>query len=87
VVVGTWLTHRTLLRGVGMTWLLLDIAAPAALATATVCLIGNEIRKFNLPTWGTFLLACMVAAICSASLLLLTQRTRSAVKSIRSASP
>ena len=84
VVVGTWLTHRTLLRGLGMTWLMIDIAAPAALATATICLVGYEIRKLGLPAGGTFLLACMLAATCSVCLLLLTKRTRSTLRFIRS---
>jgi O-antigen/teichoic acid export membrane protein len=35
---GTWVTHRTLLRGVGMGWLLGDVGLPLALTVAVACI-------------------------------------------------
>ena len=32
VLLGTWLTHRQLLKGIGMTWLLHDVAIPLCLS-------------------------------------------------------
>ena len=76
LLVGTWLTHRHLLRDLGWSWLLFDVAAPAALATATIWTLGRAIRGLGYPSATTFLMACALAMLCSAGLLLLTRHIR-----------
>src|SRR5207248_1594768 len=40
LLLGTWLTHRVLLRGIGFTWLTRDILAPLAAAALIVGVVG-----------------------------------------------
>ena len=76
LLVGTWLTHRHLLPRLGWSWLLVDVTAPAALATATIWIVGSAIRRLGYTHTTTFLMACALAMLCSAGLMLLTLRTR-----------
>jgi O-antigen/teichoic acid export membrane protein len=45
LLVGTWLTHRSLLKGIGGRWLLHDVAMPLALALLIVGIGGGVIRN------------------------------------------
>jgi len=73
---GTWLTHRRLLRGLGWSWLLADVALPAAVTAATIGILGGGIRQLGFPSATTFFIGCALAMACSAALMLLTRRTR-----------
>ncbi len=53
--VGTWLTHRSLLRGVGHKWLLGDVAVPLAM-TVVIAGAGEVlIRRFEYPYYVNLL--------------------------------
>jgi O-antigen/teichoic acid export membrane protein len=81
---GTWLTHRHLLRRLATTWLVFDVALPALLSTVTIWLLGGEIRRLGYSSATTFLLGCILCAVCSLSLLLLNRRTRLVMYSLYS---
>jgi O-antigen/teichoic acid export membrane protein len=42
VIIGTWLTHKHLLKGLGLTWLFIDIGTPLAV-TAIVGILGTTL--------------------------------------------
>ena len=82
LLIGTWLTHRTLLRGKGVSWLLNDVAVPAAVSALIVGLSSLGIKAAGLSNVTTIVLGCGVAAVCILGLLLMTHRTRVAIQSM-----
>lgn len=79
LLLGTWLTHRSLLRGHGLSWLMFDIAIPAGIAVVVVWLTGSRIRNLEWSSAANLLMGCLVGAICSAGIMLSTRRARVAV--------
>jgi O-antigen/teichoic acid export membrane protein len=68
---GTWLTHRSFLHGIGRRWLGFDIGMPAAISAA-FAVAAWHIELQNLPDWWAMIAAAltgvtMVAAIVLAS--------------------
>jgi hypothetical protein len=47
LLIGTMLTHRSLLKGVGVEWLLWDVGMPLGISTLIVGGIGHKVRN-----WG-----------------------------------
>lgn len=47
LLIGTWLTHRLLLKGLGLTWLLFDVGMPLGMSMLIVWGIGHIARE-----WG-----------------------------------
>lgn len=45
LLIGTWLTHRYLLKGIGFKWLLSDVGVPLGLSSLVVGLVGREIHE------------------------------------------
>jgi O-antigen/teichoic acid export membrane protein len=82
LLLGTWLTHRSLLPGLGMRWLATDVLLPAGLAAVTIGAVGAQIKSVALGSEWTLALGALVALACSTALLLMTQNTRSAMRSI-----
>jgi O-antigen/teichoic acid export membrane protein len=44
---GVWLTHRTLLRGSGLAWLVGDVGLPLIVAIVVVCVGGYGLKSFD----------------------------------------
>lgn len=79
LLIGTWLTHRSLLKGIGMKWLLLDVGFPLVLSLLVVGWGGSEIRKLgysnNMELFiaaGLTLFTFVLVALFSSSLRLFT---------------
>jgi O-antigen/teichoic acid export membrane protein len=81
-LIGTWLTHRSLLRGVGWAWMVSDVIIPAIISAVTIGLLSIKIRSLGLSPIATLMMGGITALACSMALLLMTHRTRSAVRSI-----
>lgn len=45
--IGTWLTHRSLLKGIGLKWLIMDVGFPLVVSLLVVGLGGSEISKLG----------------------------------------
>ncbi|PPC95360.1 MAG: polysaccharide biosynthesis protein [Methylotenera sp.] len=61
LLIGTWLTHRTLLKGVSLSWLLGDVILPLCVATFAG-LVAFVIKNYSLPIYVQ-LLACIMLVI------------------------
>jgi hypothetical protein len=68
VLLGTWMTHRTLLKGIGGQWLLHDVAIPF-LATAGIGVLAwKTVQEAALPIYARLavggLFALLALVIC-----------------------
>ena len=82
LLVGTWLTHRTLLKGVGVQWLLGDVMLPlgiAAMTGAIGVLIQNYKFSLYVDLFACVVLVCMAFAIT----VLISPKLRLVVRNIR----
>ena len=82
LALGTWLTHRSLLQGLGLRWLMSDVIVPASVSVATIGLSSIEIRALALSSTNTLAAGSVVMVVCAVSLLLMTHRTRAAIRSV-----
>jgi O-antigen/teichoic acid export membrane protein len=81
LIVGTWLTHKTLLKGVGTSWLWGDVMLPFSIAII-IGIIGLIIKSYHFSIYVN-LLACIVL-VCSAFTItiLISPRLRLITKQI-----
>jgi hypothetical protein len=75
---GTWLTHRHLLKGVGLGWLVHDVLVPIVISAAII-VIGWEVGHVQGSVWANVLLSAglaVVAIIVNATVLFRPLSTR-----------
>ena len=82
VLVGTWLTHRFLLKGVGAKWLLVDVLPPLLMAIIVVGLGGVVIQEFGYPYYVNLVIAGVLVLLAFIFMLLFSSRLRSAARKI-----
>lgn len=71
VVLGTWLTHRTLLKGEGAKWLMCDVLPPLIVALVITGAVGEWIRQSGY-SHGVNLMIAGVLVSMAAALTVLT---------------
>lgn len=76
LLVGTWLTHRIILRGWGLRWLTRDVLVPLALSILLVGGLGELLRRSSLPPLATLVLATLLVVTCSIGLIVLSPECR-----------
>ena len=81
--VGTWLTHRSLLKGIGARWLLGDVALPLAMTVIVAGAGGGLIQRLGYPYYINLLSG--VGWVCITFLLtvLVSPRLRLIVRNLR----
>jgi O-antigen/teichoic acid export membrane protein len=63
LLVGTWLTHRSLLKGLGPTWLLWDVGMPLLLSLIVVAGLGRVVSSFGNSCLTDLFLGVIIALI------------------------
>lgn len=63
VFLGTWMTHRTLLKGIGVKWMMGDVGVPMCIATICVGLIGVLLHRYQVPMFETLITAGILVCI------------------------
>jgi len=76
LLVGTWLTHRVLLRGSGLRWLTRDVLGALATSALFVGGIGTAIRTLPLTATAMLALGAVVVIVCSLGLIALSAQSR-----------
>jgi hypothetical protein len=76
LVVGTALTHRVLLRGTGLQWLMLDVLVQLAASALIVGLVGNAIHGLPLAPITMLALAAVLVIACALGLLVASPDSR-----------
>lgn len=69
LIIGTWLTHKTLLKGIGKSWLLGDVILPLCVAISAG-LLGLVIKSYQLSIY-VYLLACFVLVLSAFTITIL----------------
>ena len=76
LLVGSWLTHRVLLRGEGLRWLSQDVLLPLIGAGLVVGLIGLALRHLPVSPTTMLLLAAILVTACSSGLIAASRQSR-----------
>jgi O-antigen/teichoic acid export membrane protein len=69
VIVGTFLTHRVLLRGMGLRWLTRDVIVPFAVSACVIGFFGSMLRTSGLGPGMILIMGAALVAVCSFALL------------------
>lgn len=72
VFLGTWLTHRVLLKGIGLRWLAVDVAIPLGLSLLIVGIGGTQVNAWRYPLYAEFMLAAGLALLAFLLIVLLS---------------
>lgn len=73
VLLGTWLTHRVLLKGMALRWLAADVAMPLAVASSIIVFSGRAINDLVIPDYAKLALAAFVALVAFMAILALSR--------------
>ncbi len=63
LVAGTWLTHRSLLKGIGFKWLLCDVMMPLCVTLTVVLGAGRSVSGFGFPPIIELCIAMVLALV------------------------
>ncbi|MDP2026804.1 lipopolysaccharide biosynthesis protein [Sulfuriferula sp.] len=87
LLIGTLLTHRSLLKGIGLKWLLADVGVPLFLSILLVGAAGVEIHNTTYPNYmkllmgsGLTLFTFFIIALTSPRLILIVQNSFTSAK-------
>lgn len=80
LLIGTWLTHNTLLKGIGLKWLLSDVGIPFLISAFMVGIIGSEVRKWGHSDYLELLIGSGLAFSAFLLVILISPRLRFAVQ-------
>jgi O-antigen/teichoic acid export membrane protein len=79
---GTWLTHRALLRGLGLRWLLSDVGLPLILSILVISVSGIAVHEYHHSNLIQLIIAGGLALLTFIMIVLLTPQLRFYIKSI-----
>ncbi len=69
LLIGTYLTHRLMLRGLGRRWLLLDVGVPALVSVTIIELGATMLTRAGVGLWPTLIFGALLAlAACIVNL-------------------
>lgn len=77
LLIGTLLTHRSLLKGVGLKWLLCDVGMPLGLSLLVVGVVGSEVRELGYSYFVKLSIGGGLAITAFLLVILLSPRLRS----------
>lgn len=80
ILVGTNLTHRSLLKGVGLKWLIWDVGMPLGLTLLVVVSIGNKVRMLEYSSIIKLCVGSGLALFTFLLVILLSPRLRSGAR-------
>jgi O-antigen/teichoic acid export membrane protein len=72
VLLGTWLTHRVLLKGIAFKWLAVDVAVPLAVSLLIVGLGGTQVTQWGYPYYVELAFAAALAFLAFLMIILLS---------------
>jgi O-antigen/teichoic acid export membrane protein len=78
--IGTWLTHRSLLKGIGSRWLLSDVAMPMVLAILIAGFGGEFVRNFRYTALPSVFMGSTLAFMSFAATILFSPGLMSFVR-------
>ncbi len=82
LLIGTWLTHRSLLKGIGLTWLLFDVGMPLGISMLIVGGIGHIARELGFSSYVELLIGSGLAFCTFLIIVMLSPNLRIAVQNV-----
>ncbi len=82
LLIGTWLTHRLLLKGIGLTWLLFDVGMPLVISMLIVGGIGHIAREWGFSSYVELLIGSGLAFCTFLTIVILSPNLRIAVQNV-----
>lgn len=82
LIIGTWLTHQILLKGIGLKWLFEDVMLPLTIASI-VGIFGILIQSYKFPIYFDLFFCGLLVCTSFALTVLISPRLREAVRNIR----
>lgn len=76
LLIGTWLTHRSLLKGVGVKWLVMDVGFPLGISLLIVGVVGIEVHKLGYSDYMALVIATCLTIIAFVLIVLLSSKLR-----------
>jgi O-antigen/teichoic acid export membrane protein len=80
LLIGTRLTHRSLLKGIGLRWLLCDVGVPLGLSLLVVGIVGSSVRVQRYSYFVDLLFGGGLALLTFLLIILLSPRLRLAAQ-------
>ena len=80
LLIGTWLTHKTLLKGFGLKWLLWDVGMPLCLSLLVVGIVGGKVREWGYSNYVELFIGSALAFLAFLLIILFSPRLRFAVQ-------
>lgn len=80
LLVGTWLTHRSLLKGIGFKWLFGDVAIPLFFSLLLVGVIGGVVNESDYPRYIKMLFVIVLAVLAFLMTILVSPRLSNFVR-------
>lgn len=81
LIVGTWLTHKVLLKGLGRNWIIGDVFFPFCVATLAGS-VGLLIQTYRIPVYINILLAAILVIFSFIITILLSPELRKLLKEV-----
>ena len=82
LLIGTLLTHRALLKGIGLKWVLWDVGIPLGMALLIVGGIGHEVREWGYSNYVELLIGSGLALCAFLIIIALSPNLRIATQSV-----
>lgn len=82
VLLGTWLTHRVLLRGIGASWLAREVGTPLALSAATGLVGWKLLSEVGWSPWARLTIGAGLAAAAAAASLATSSGLRATARDL-----
>ena len=82
VFIGTWLTHRVLLKGIGFKWLMGDVMLPFVIASI-IGTLGLLIESYKLPIYVDLIACVALVFVTFAIIVVISPRLRGMMQNAR----
>nr|MDP2190428.1 oligosaccharide flippase family protein [Rhodoferax sp.] len=82
LLIGTLLTHRSLLKGVGLKWVICDVGMPLGLSLLVVGVVGSEVRDLGYSYFVELSIGGGLAMFAFLLVILLSPRLRFAAQTV-----
>lgn len=80
LLIGTWFTHRSLLKGIGLTWLLFDVGVPLCISILIIGGIGHIAHKWGFSSYVELLIGIGLALCSFLIIVMLSPKFRIALQ-------
>lgn len=82
LLLGTWLTHRSILKGIGLKWLVSDVGIPLGISLLIVGGIGHNVRWQGYSNYAELFIGGGLACFACLTIVMFTPGLRIAAKTV-----